>query len=167
MFRYIYIYIYIYICNFLRHFPICIYLFRGLSRKSGLETLMQSLKHLYSLYEDLLNQETNILHLKHKLSYVLLIRVQATISGDRLDPGNPAQHGGHSCSQRSERSAVFPRYQSAPSTSAPEAISCPRAAALESDLSILPPPHQPPPSIPCFTTSFFSSSNLSIVLYLY
>jgi len=106
---------------------------------------MQSLKHLYSLYEDLLNQETNILHLKHKLSYVLLIRVQATISGDRLDPGNPAQHGGHSCSQRSERSAVFPRYQSAPSTSAPEAISCPRAAALESDLSILPPPHQPPP----------------------
>jgi hypothetical protein len=40
---------------------------------------------------------------------------------------------------------------SSPSTRAPEVISCPRAAALESDLSILPPP--PPPH--SFTTSFF------------
>jgi hypothetical protein len=52
---------------------------------------------------------------------------------------------------------VFPRYQSVPpSTSAPEVISCPRTAALESDLSILPLP--PTPSTPRLYNFIFSSS---------
>lgn len=103
-------------------------------------------------------QEKRYLHLKHRdLACIFVFKIVELPSGHHLDPGNTVHHGGHSCTQRWEWSAVFPRYQSVPpSTSAPEVISCPRAAALESDLSILPLPPSPP--TPRLYNFIFSSS---------
>lgn len=105
----------------------------------------------------------NCLRLKHALVYVLFFRDQAIISGDRLDPGNALQHEGHSCSQRSERSALFSRYQSVPPPRAHRKPSPALALPLWNPTwASCPLPISPPPSHPAILYNFIFSSSIFI-----